>query len=577
MAPASKFPIPSTQPRTRRFGSALPDFEKETHSVATARTPGVSPRRSIRLSAPKRSSPQNLGEADATNDEASTTIADMTSRLAPATFTRRRMSAEPEQHSSTPRRRTGLATDNRAYTPGRSGADTDEGFEDAAARHAAPRPRGLWEEDTLVMSTPAVTRKKVQERVADGGETTEEEVSFGHPSPIRPRQQTPPSRHSPPVEVCSHGEVVDAHDDDASLEQLSGMLEAGNLVWPHDGADTFSRPSFAVGSALGRALGRILSFLGTSAATFFRVLQIAFVALGLYVVFSLFAISPSQLLPAAILQPPAITHTTEDLELSTRVLAIESVLASIVAVLPRVNDLEVDIQAIRQTIHEVPNLAEDTLGRPDYALYSGGASVVEDLTSETFEAARSGMFAPILDVLFPRAVGPLPETALQPDTHNGECWPFAGARGRLGVALPARVRIAAVSVDHVAKAVATDLRSAPRAMQLWGRVDGDENVRRLAEWRTPRFAWSSKDGTRGHVHEGELANEDGEVYTMLAEFEYNIDARRNVQTFDLPPEVRELDMDFEVVVLRVLSNWGHPEHTCLYRFRVHGEQVGGQT
>lgn len=33
------------------------------------------------------------------------------------------------------------------------------------------------------------------------------------------------------------------------------------------------------------------------------------------------------------------------------------------------------------------------------------------------------------------------------------------------------------------------------------------------------------------------------------------------------------DQGFQIVELRVLSNWGHPEYTCLYRFRVHGEPI----
>lgn len=27
---------------------------------------------------------------------------------------------------------------------------------------------------------------------------------------------------------------------------------------------------------------------------------------------------------------------------------------------------------------------------------------------------------------------------------------------------------------------------------------------------------------------------------------------------------------FSLVELRVRSNWGHPDYTCVYRFRVHG-------
>ena len=30
---------------------------------------------------------------------------------------------------------------------------------------------------------------------------------------------------------------------------------------------------------------------------------------------------------------------------------------------------------------------------------------------------------------------------------------------------------------------------------------------------------------------------------------------------------------FNLVRVRVLSNWGHPVYTCVYRVRVHGELV----
>lgn len=36
---------------------------------------------------------------------------------------------------------------------------------------------------------------------------------------------------------------------------------------------------------------------------------------------------------------------------------------------------------------------------------------------------------------------------------------------------------------------------------------------------------------------------------------------------------RRPERAFQIVELRISSNWGHPEYTCLYRFRVHGEPV----
>lgn len=32
----------------------------------------------------------------------------------------------------------------------------------------------------------------------------------------------------------------------------------------------------------------------------------------------------------------------------------------------------------------------------------------------------------------------------------------------------------------------------------------------------------------------------------------------------------ENDEAFQIIEVQVLSNWGHEEYTCMYRFRVHG-------
>ena len=52
---------------------------------------------------------------------------------------------------------------------------------------------------------------------------------------------------------------------------------------------------------------------------------------------------------------------------------------------------------------------------------------------------------------------------------------------------------------------------------------------------------------------------------MLASFEFSASGPP-LQRF--PAAVP--DRPVSAVELRVSSNWGHPEYTCLYRFRVHG-------
>lgn len=82
---------------------------------------------------------------------------------------------------------------------------------------------------------------------------------------------------------------------------------------------------------------------------------------------------------------------------------------------------------------------------------------------------------------------------------------------------------------------------------------------------------------------GEVAEEEPEYpttlpkspqYIRIANFSYNIYAPRNVQTFPVAQEIQDLGIDFGIVVLRIKSNWGRDEYTCLYRVRVHGQRMG---
>ncbi|KAI9057223.1 hypothetical protein FKP32DRAFT_1661192 [Trametes sanguinea] len=228
--------------------------------------------------------------------------------------------------------------------------------------------------------------------------------------------------------------------------------------------------------------------------------------------------------------------------------------------------------------------SKDTLARVDYALHSAGAHVIPSLTSNTAEIRPSGMFGQIAGLFTGGsgyAVGRPPVTALHHEIHTGHCWPFPGSQGQLGVALAAPVYITDVTIDHVAKEVAMDMRSAPRNMELWGLVEGHDNIAKYREWKNARAAAREEAEARGETLPPSLL--DDEVYprslprhpeyVRVANFTYDIHSPDHVQTFAVRDDIKELGVDFGVVVLLVKSNWGK-EFTCLYRLRVHGEPVG---
>ena len=237
--------------------------------------------------------------------------------------------------------------------------------------------------------------------------------------------------------------------------------------------------------------------------------------------------------------------------------------------------------------------SKDMLARPDYAMYSGGASVIPSLTSDTFEVVPDTFVGKMIGTItgLGQAIGRPPVTALNHELHTGYCWPFAGMKGQLGVMLAVPTVISDVTIDHAPVEVALDLRSAPRHMQLWGLLEGKDNIEKYMEWQKQRQA--RREEARAQAQAAgqplvDLTHDDDEErypypdtlpksppYVPLADFVYNIHAPNYIQTFPIREEIKELGLDFGVVVLMVDNNWGKEEFTCLYRMRIHGERLGG--
>ena len=236
-------------------------------------------------------------------------------------------------------------------------------------------------------------------------------------------------------------------------------------------------------------------------------------------------------------------------------------------------------------------ISKDGLAKPDFALHSAGGRVIPSLTSPTFEIKPSTLRGVLFGALTGNgyAIGHPPVTALEPSLHAGRCWPLTGTTGQLGVALASPAYIEEITIDHVAKEVAFDMRTAPRQMEVWGLVEGQDNIVRLREHRQRKIA-ARREALEA---QGEVLDADWErrelekeregyplslprnpEYLRIAKFTYDIHAAKHVQTFAVDEEVKEMGLDFGVVVARVLNNWGHEAYTCLYRLRVHGKRFG---
>lgn len=106
--------------------------------------------------------------------------------------------------------------------------------------------------------------------------------------------------------------------------------------------------------------------------------------------------------------------------------------------------------------------SKDTLAMADFALWTAGGRIMPSITSDTFEYAIPRWGGLLKSKIIP---GRPPATALHPNINVGECWPFAGSRGQLGILLARRVHVTDITVEHAAREVSFDMAAAPRDIE----------------------------------------------------------------------------------------------------------------
>ncbi|XP_063796555.1 SUN domain-containing protein 2 isoform X2 [Pseudophryne corroboree] len=190
----------------------------------------------------------------------------------------------------------------------------------------------------------------------------------------------------------------------------------------------------------------------------------------------------------------------------------------------------------REEVHEIVNRAlqrysEDRIGLVDYALESSGASVLNTRCSETYET-KTALLSLFGVPLWYQSQSP--RVILQPDLNPGNCWAFRGTQGYAVIRLSSRIRPTAVTLDHIPLSLSpkSTISSAPKDFSVYA-----------------------------------LEEETQKEGILLGNFTYNQNGDP-IQTFPIQGENMSA---YDLVELRVQSNWGHPEYTCIYRFRVHGD------
>ncbi|XP_066198174.1 SUN domain-containing protein 1 isoform X1 [Saccopteryx leptura] len=177
--------------------------------------------------------------------------------------------------------------------------------------------------------------------------------------------------------------------------------------------------------------------------------------------------------------------------------------------------------------------SQDKTGMVDFALESGGGSILSTRCSETYETKTALISLFGIPLWY---FSQSPRVVIQPDIYPGNCWAFRGSQGYLVVRLSMEIHPSSFTLEHIPKTLSPtgNITSAPKDFAVYG-----------------------------------LENEYQEEGQLLGQFVFDQEGE-SLQMFPVP---KKPERAFQIVELRIFSNWGHPEYTCLYRFRVHGQPV----
>ncbi|XP_030338420.1 SUN domain-containing protein 1-like isoform X6 [Strigops habroptila] len=174
--------------------------------------------------------------------------------------------------------------------------------------------------------------------------------------------------------------------------------------------------------------------------------------------------------------------------------------------------------------------SQDRTGLVDFALESGGGSILSTRCSETYDARAAVVSLFGIPLWY---VTQSPRAVIQPDVYPGNCWAFKGSQGHLVIRLSMRIYPTGFTLEHIPKTLSPTgtITSAPRKFSVYG-----------------------------------LDDEYQESGTLLGHYVYDQEG----EPLQMFPVMMNQENAFQIVELKVLSNWGNEEYTCLYRFRVHG-------
>ncbi|KAK4238668.1 hypothetical protein C8A03DRAFT_43594 [Achaetomium macrosporum] len=214
----------------------------------------------------------------------------------------------------------------------------------------------------------------------------------------------------------------------------------------------------------------------------------------------------------------------------------------------------------------------DLRSRVNHFSPGNAAQIDLSLTSPTYKIAAPPVLSKEWLKSMPRRPQFIPDVSqsLTPWSDPGHCW-CAATRGHenhthpasLAVRFPSFVIPQYVVLEHIDPGATNDPLAMPRDVEVWAVFDEHARRERMLDWMAVQFP----DDVGHALLEKGLAK--------IGKFTYEHRADDGgVFVHKLADElVDQLRAATDLVMVRAVTNYGSPDHTCFYRVRMYGEAV----
>lgn len=156
------------------------------------------------------------------------------------------------------------------------------------------------------------------------------------------------------------------------------------------------------------------------------------------------------------------------------------------------------------------------------------------------------------------------------------CAPRSGGKLQLTVEIERDIRPTELVVEYMAKEASPTgyMDSAPKEIELWIRVPDDDIRAKVSDAIGQLYPhlWEESSPQGRELH---LARDLDDDYIPVGRWIYNVYRGNHIQTFKIPSPLLDYGVDTSKVAVRVNSNWGNVDYTCINRLRLHGVDTSG--